>query len=163
MSQTFKLAGFGTPRGHCLINQQHSSRMKSQLYTIVCARKRPNWHRRCGFNNKYSPKCANGLRTKGGTENALDDLRNSLDLMVSRRRFQLHAGRFYSPAPRDSSRNVADQYNQRPQTCGLDRLLANSVQLQLSGVVPLGERSSRWERLVRGSRTTRPSLCILEL
>ena len=57
--------------------------------------------------------------TKGGTDNALDNLRDSLDLVVGRRRFELHAGWIYSPAPGDSASGVAHQSNQRPQTCRL--------------------------------------------
>jgi hypothetical protein len=39
--------------------------------------------------------------------NALDNLCDSLDLVVSRDRFELHAGRFYSSAARDSAGGVA--------------------------------------------------------
>ena len=44
---------------------------------------------------------------KGGTDNALDNLRDSLDLVVGRRGFELHAWRFYSSAARDSAGGVA--------------------------------------------------------
>lgn len=51
--------------------------------------------------------CALGPGTKGGTDNALDNLRDSLDLVVSRRGFELHAWRFYPLAARDSAGGVA--------------------------------------------------------
>ena len=57
--------------------------------------------------------------TKGGTDNALDNLRDSLDLVVGRRRFELHAGWIYSSASCVGTGGVTHQSNQRPQTCGL--------------------------------------------
>jgi hypothetical protein len=48
-----------------------------------------------------------GRAQKGGQINALDNLCDSLDLVVSRDRFELHAGRFYSPSARDSAGGVA--------------------------------------------------------
>jgi hypothetical protein len=48
----------------------------------------------------------NSSRTKGGTENALDNLRDSLDPVVGRHGFELHAWRFHSPASGNSAGDV---------------------------------------------------------
>jgi hypothetical protein len=48
-----------------------------------------------------------GPGTKGGTDNALDNLRDSFDLVVGRRGFELHAWRFYPLAARNCAGGVA--------------------------------------------------------
>jgi len=58
---------------------------------------------------RCSIKCARQLvgHKMEGQTNALDNLCDPLDLVVSRDRFELHARRFYSPAARDSAGGVA--------------------------------------------------------
>jgi hypothetical protein len=48
----------------------------------------------------------NSLRAKGGTENDLDNLCDSLDLVVGRHGFQCHVWRVHSPAAGNSAGDV---------------------------------------------------------
>jgi hypothetical protein len=77
--------------------------------------------------------------TKAGTDYALDNLRDSLDFVVGRDRFELHNGWFHSSAARDSPGGLAYQSNQRPQTCGLELSSENFAFSPHAGHSPAGE------------------------
>ena len=69
--------------------------------------------------NEYSGRF--GWTEKEGFRNALDDLRNSSDLVVGWRGFQLHNRWLRSLAAGDGVSDVADQSNHRTATGRLEK------------------------------------------
>src|SRR6476620_2553881 len=122
MSPTVLVADFHTARrGDDLLSIVYRS-AESQFLSIVCVQLLLSWHKRCRSGRLHSGVVGafSSRHKRRNWNNAFDTLRDSLDSVAGRRRFELHDGRLHPLAACNSACRIVDQPDKWSENRSLD-------------------------------------------